>query len=353
MKPSPSVECADNNNLDVVWAHCTEIAEKMDYPSFFCSGEWLKSSAEKLSAGDTLFILLVKQEGCVIAVLPLVQKNNALGGKDFRFLGTDFYPDPIGLISAMSDRAACTKLLKEYLLEIPGWDRFFLDSILEDELVEWNISGSRTSVAPYMLLPENFTDVLGEFKQKKRYNLRSMVRKFMEIGGRMVTSTNLSSHEIFLEALLELHKKRAKEKAIKSSMKGKRVRAFHEKIIKKAESNVRFYGLSLNHQLVAVIYGFEFRNRFFYYQVAHDPVYKNLSPGSVLLFLVIEDCCSRRLTEFNFLQGDESYKGIWTDKSRILYRGVLERGNWRSFTFSVSGLAREILKSVLVKKSGN
>lgn len=329
MNQNLTIERITDDNLHAVWASCTEIVRSMAYPSFFCCGDWLKTSAENLCSADELFILLVKRDGCVRAVLPLVKKRNALGGRDLRFLGTDYYPDPVGLISSLSDRAACAKALQDYLIKVPGWDRFFLDWVLEDELIDWKLPGKPISVAPFKVLPLNFADLLGEFKQKKRYNLRSMVRKFLDAGGELVTSSDANTHNVFLEALFTLHRKRATERAIESSIEDPRIQMFHRRLVKETEK-VRFYGLSLDHQLVAVIYGFEFENRFFYYQVAHDPGYGDLSPGSVLLFLVIEDCCSRGVMEFNFLQGDESYKGIWTDESRILYLCVLKGGTWRS-----------------------
>jgi CelD/BcsL family acetyltransferase involved in cellulose biosynthesis len=323
------VEHVLGENMQEIWDSCTEMAQRMAYPSFFCSGDWLKASAENLCPEDKLLFLSVKLKGHIKALLPLVYKRNVLGGRDLRFLGTDFYPDPVGLISAPIDRSSCAKALKDYLMTVPGWDRFFLDWVLEDELVEWNLPGKPVSVEPFKPLLQNFNDLLEEFKKKKRYNLRAMVRKFLDAGGELVTSTDHSTHKSFLDALFSLHQKRAAERALASTFEGPRVEAFHRCLAQHAE-RVRFYGLRLNYHLVSVIYGFEFGNRFFYYQIAHDPDYGDLSPGSVLLFLVIEDCCSRGVKEFNFLQGDENYKGVWTKESRLLYRGAFKRGTWRS-----------------------
>ena len=46
-------------------------------------------------------------------------------------------------------------------------------------------------------------------------------------------------------------------------------------------------------------------NRFFYYQIAHDPEFGELSPGKVILHEVIRHYCDLGYKEFNFLQGDE------------------------------------------------
>jgi len=324
-----TVERVSVDKFHEIWPICTDIAQRMSYPSFFCTGDWLKSSSESLHAKDTLFILLVKDGEKIQALLPLVGKRNILGGRDLRFLGTDFYPDPVGLICTPANRAACVSAIKKYLLTISGWDRLILDWILEDELPDWDIECKRVSIEPFKLLPQSFEELLETFKKKKRYNMRASARKMLDAGATLVKSVDSSTHDEFFANLCLLHHKRANEREIESSFIGSRIEKLHRHLITDTDK-ARFYGLKLNNRLIAVIYGFEFCNRFFYYQVAHDPKFKADGPGSTLLFLVIEDCCNRGLKEFNFLQGNESYKGVWTVDSRNLYRVVFNRGTYRS-----------------------
>lgn len=343
-----TVDRVPENRLEEIWPICTDLALSMSYPSFFCTGDWLKTCAESIEASDALLILTVKQGEILLAVLPLVSKRNKLGGKDLRFLGTDYYPDPIGLICAPSSRVSCATALKEYLLKISGWDRLILDWILEEELIDWGLPGKQISVEPYKLLPRNFNDLLETFKQKKRYNMRSGVRKLLNANAELVISNTSSAHKFFFENLCDLHQKRALERELDSSFIGPKIDKFHSKLINQSE-NTRFYGLQMNNKLIAVIYGFEFCNRFFYYQVAHDPAFKDAGPGSVLLFLVIEDCCTRGVTEFNFLQGNESYKSVWTDESRLLYRVVFNKGTCRSSLLNSLEQGKSLVKKGLVR----
>lgn len=329
MKRILCVEKISDEAIDGIWPICTEIAQNMAYPSFFCCGDWLKLVAEFLSLKDQQCFLVVKARDSIKGILPLVKNANPLGGKDLRFLGAEFHPDPVGLIAAAVDRAECAIALRKYLISMPGWDRLFLDWVLEDEAVDWGLSGKAVSIEPFKSLPQNFDLLLNEFKRKKRYNLQAMVRKSINAGIELVKSNDTCTHQVFLESLFLMHKKRAAEKKLKSSFQGPRVEKLHRRLVEESEK-VRLYGLRLKNQIISVIYGFEFCNRFFYYQVAHDPDYKNFSPGSVLLFLVIEDCCSRGINEFNFLQGDESYKEVWTNESRVLCRLVLGSGRWRA-----------------------
>ncbi|MDG4553804.1 MAG: GNAT family N-acetyltransferase [Candidatus Competibacter sp.] len=327
-----SVERIRGEDLEDIWPLCTKIAVNMSYPSFFCCGEWLKTAANALCYKNELSILVVKKNDCVKALLPLVSKRNILGGNDLHFLGTDFFPDPVGLICSPTDRDESVLVLKKYLLAISGWDRFIMNWVLQDEQIAWNLPSKCISTENFKTLPHDFNKLLGNFKKKKRYNLRAMARKFLDAGGRMIASTDRSSYKYFLDILFLLHQKRAEERIHKSTFAGSRVEAFHQQLIHSTD-RACFYGLLLNQQIISVIYGFKFDNRFFYYQVAHDPDYADLSPGTVLLFFVIEDCCLKGVKEFNFLQGDESYKKIWTNESRALYRCVFSNKTWRSYIF--------------------
>jgi len=208
------------------------------------------------------------------------------------------------------------------------------------------LPGKAVTVAPFKTLPKHFDDLIETFKKKKRYNLRAGVRKTLNAGAEMITSSDKGTHAAFFKNLCRLHKKRVEEKALDSSFVGLRVEQFHLDLLSGTD-NARFYGLQLDNKVIAVIYGYEFCNHFYYYQVAHDPDFKDLSPGSVLLYLVIEDCCSRGMAEFNFLQGNESYKRIWTDQSRMLYRAVLSRGNFRSTILNALDQGKKVVSGFL------
>lgn len=323
------VEPTSQEDLGQVWKVCTEMAQNMAYPSFFCTGDWFAAVAEALSPRDELLVLQVRDEGGIRAVLPLVGFRNVLGGQDFRYLGSDFYPDPLGIVCAASDRSACIAAIKKYLLNRGDWDRLRLDWILEDELCSWQLDGTQVSVAPYRALQGDFSAVFAEFSKKKRYNLRAGVKRLLEAGAEFVTPGSSSEQIRFLDALFSLHRMRAAERRIQSSFSGPEVEKVHYHLAGNSDF-VRFYGLQFEDKLIAVLYGYEFAGRFFYYQVAHNPGFSERGPGAVLLYYAIEDCCHKVISEFNFLQGDESYKGIWTKDSRILFRTVFRRWSWRS-----------------------
>jgi CelD/BcsL family acetyltransferase involved in cellulose biosynthesis len=47
-----------------------------------------------------------------------------------------------------------------------------------------------------------------------------------------------------------------------------------------------------------------------------DPNYSKYSVGNLLLWKVLEECVEKGISEYDFMQGNESYKFNWTDKQR-------------------------------------
>lgn len=344
-----TVEHVTGDSLQKVWDSCTNMAQTMSYPSVFCCGDWLESAAKQLLPKESLLVLTVKAESNVKAVLPIYSKPNALGGRDLHFLGSDFYPDPIGLICAPEDRVASIGAIKSYLFSVQGWDRLFLACALEDEYLAWGALGNPISIQRFKILHSDFSYLLKMLKRQNRRYLQGKTRRLQDAGGCLISSKDSETHSDFIEALFNLHRKRAAERNIHSSFSGSRVEQHHRTVCKNSK-NVRFYGIKIEEKIVAVIYGFEFCRIFSAYQIAHDPSCRELGVGTVLLYSTIKECCEGEVVEFNFLQGDERYKEIWTNESRVLYQIIVRKGGWRTFFFDISMKARNIMK-IFLKRS--
>ncbi|ROT98383.1 GNAT family N-acetyltransferase [Marinobacter sp. R17] len=341
-------EIAEESDLPSVWAWCTQTALKMSYPSYFCSGDWLEAVEKTKGRSNNLLVIIVKDDDEILGVLPLLKHRNYLFGTDLRMLGSEFYPDPLGVIAADKDQDVVINFIKLYLKSIKGWDRLFLDWMLEDEVNRWSLSANIVSEAPYRILDNDFDALLSEFKKKKRYNLKSTVKKSDDSGIEFVSNVEELMNKECLDALLSIHKKRSAQRGINSSFSGSNVENLHRYLCDNSNF-VKYFLLKLESRIVAVIYGFEYGERFFYYQVSHDPEFDDLSPGSVLLYKVIEDCCARGVKEFNFLQGGESYKKVWAKDSRDLYQCILYNDRFRAEILKMVSSCKAAVK-VLRKK---
>lgn len=351
MSAELSVEQVSEDRLADIWETCTTLARTMAYPSFFCSGDWLAAVDSQRTPDERPVVLVVKEKGNPIAVLPLVSTSNIIGGRDLHYLGAAFYPDPLGIICSPDDRGRVVAAIKQYLAAISHWNRLVLTFILEDELQTWGVPGNQISLEPYKVLNTGFEGMFKQFKNKKRYNLRSMYCKTVEAGAEFTKASDAGSKQELLDALLHLHAKRAGERRIESTFVGPRVQYLHRWLAAHSDKGV-FYAIVVQGNPIAVLYGFEFAQRFFYYQIAHDPAFGHWSPGTVLLMYVLEDCCSKGLQEFNFLQGDEGYKRAWTTEARPLYQAIMYRRNWRGKLLQCGQHAKTMLKNIVRCRQG-
>ncbi len=307
-------ECRD---LKCQWA---ALVDSMAYPSPFTHPEWVLTALEHNEKNKWRpYVVSVTHQNRLIALLPLYKIESG-GVRELRYAGDTYYPDPLGLCCSLEDQKICIQEIKKYLLRENDWDVLCLNWLLQDESEEWASAGAVSHIGPiepFLKLPELFETYLQSFKRKKRYNLNAAARNFEKAGG-SYHKAEIDDRQNILKHLFSLHEKRAVEREIVSSFAGADIVKFHENIMINMD-NVWIRYLQLNENIIAVLYGFLLKNRFFYYQIAHDPKFKIKSPGAVILYNIIKECCESEIIEFNFLQGDESYKWQWTKDSRTLY----------------------------------
>jgi CelD/BcsL family acetyltransferase involved in cellulose biosynthesis len=80
------------------------------------------------------------------------------------------------------------------------------------------------------------------------------------------------------------------------------------------------YVLRLNGEAAAVMYGFNYGGRFYFYQHGFDDRYKAQSLGLALMGLTIGAVIDEGAREFDMLWGVEPYKFLWAREVRTLQR---------------------------------
>lgn len=298
-----------------------ELVQSMAYPSPFVHPDWVFTALQVNKSKWIPYIVQVKCKTTLVALLPLyINKDDSF--KVLHYIGDYYCPDHLGLCCNRENRRKYIDVIKKHFFQRKNWDVLSLNWLLQEEAMEWIYNDTSTlhekTIAPYLLLPESIDVYLQSFKRKKRYNINASVRKFERAGGRYCAANDYQQEMEFFKNLFSIHARRSKERHIISSFAGVEVFRFHESLLKRM-NNVWLRSLEIKGQVIAVLYGFLYRDRFFYYQIAHEPLYCKLSPGSVFLYKVIEECCNLGVKEFNFLQGNERYKWHWTKSSRTLY----------------------------------
>lgn len=167
-------------------------------------------------------------------------------------------------------------------------------------------------------LPATFDDYLAKFKQKKRYNLKRQVRVLREQGGgelELVRAESDAQIPAFLtEAKIVAQNSWEHRLAVKESDDWEE----QERVEDLARRGfLRCYLLKTGGVPCAYVIGYQSQGIFHYSDIGYDQRFAQFSPGSVLLYLLIEDLINYRPPRLlNFGIGDSHYKSQFaTDTS--------------------------------------
>jgi CelD/BcsL family acetyltransferase involved in cellulose biosynthesis len=74
---------------------------------------------------------------------------------------------------------------------------------------------------------------------------------------------------------------------------------------------LRLYSLAANRSTIATLYGFVFRRTLYCYLQGIDPQHAEMSPGTILLGMVLEHALGEGIAVVDMLRGSEAYKRAW------------------------------------------
>jgi hypothetical protein len=166
---------------------------------------------------------------------------------------------------------------------------------------------------PYhsLLLPATFAEYLSSFKRKKRYNLERQVKMLRDHGGGVLDMMRVDSEsqiQGFLEGAVWVARNSWQQTRIGTRIDNSPQR--HAKLADLAERGLlRSYLLICGEKPCAFILGYQFRDVYHYVEIAYDQSFTKFSPGTVLLYLLIEDLIRHNAPQkVNFGIGHASYK---------------------------------------------
>lgn len=341
------------------------LASSMEYPTIFCTWEWIHTWWNHFGREYERIILFVYRNDILTAVLPLFldygEKPSPITPRRLGYCGsTRLYPDHLDIICDKNHANACLDAAFEFLVkEFRGWDIFELPFVAEDsniaswleenhDRVRWRVKSQ--TFAPYINISGSFDDYLRSFNSRHRYTIVNRWRKFFDKHAALYDKCTDDNASACLETLFNLHARRAFTKQIDSSFSGEEIFRFHLDLLAAMRDQKRIWLriLKTENETIAAYYGFVFENRVFYYQLGLDPQWQSHSPGMVILYEVIREAFAGDFREFNFLQGEEEYKYKWTKTHRRLLTISVYNGNLAGSLSRLRDGAKENLKKLRI-----
>jgi CelD/BcsL family acetyltransferase involved in cellulose biosynthesis len=88
---------------------------------------------------------------------------------------------------------------------------------------------------------------------------------------------------------------------------------------------------------------------FSFFQAGFDPAWKKLSPGKVLIGMVMEESAAQNIRVFDFLGGSDEYKQFWATGSRPMVSLVGFSSTLSGSAVRLALHARQAIKAIWLR----
>jgi CelD/BcsL family acetyltransferase involved in cellulose biosynthesis len=293
------------------------LLERDPYRHIFATPEWSRVWWEEFGAGRRLLVLsFCDPEPVGLAPLVLDPEAAVLS-----FLGGDDLTDYMGPISAGHEfqRAIADTLLDYALEDIPSWCSFDARCLpVPFGFAEWLVEAADRRGLPFQMdehemtavlsLPGSFDAYLEQLGRSRRHELRRKLRRFEEAApDACLTTATEQTLEADLEDFFAMHRSSEGEKG---KFMGVERAGFFARIARTFQplGLLSLDFLEVGGKRVASTFSYTYSGTFYLYNSAFDAGAAALSPGIMIVVLLIRRCIEQGMGRFDFLRGTERYK---------------------------------------------
>jgi CelD/BcsL family acetyltransferase involved in cellulose biosynthesis len=315
--------------------------------NIFATPEWLKLWWEHFGDGQEFRMHTVRQDGRVVALLPLVLWRTSRP-RVLRFAGHG-PSDQMGPVCAPEDLPLAAAALEQVLSD-GGWDVLLAERLATGDVLPASLRPRELLREGSPLLPvegRSWDDYLAtkssNFRQQARRRERKLAKE-RELTFRL--ADNPDRLDADLEVLFQLHDERWSGES--GALREQRA-AFHRDFARVALERgwLRLWLLELEGRPAAAVYGLRFAGRELYYQAGRDPDLDRAAVGFVLLVHSVRETFNDGLEAYDFLRGGEDYKDRFTDDETVVETWAAGRGALGRATVAVAPRMRSLLASRL------
>ena len=366
--------------LEADWRRLVRESENA---TLFSDWEWTRTWWEVFSGPEyRLKILVVSSAGRVVGIVPLCVFPAAYAGgiiaaRVLRLLGSgeaaqdEVSTEYADFIVSPGFEADVAMESARFVFGDLGrdWDIAVFDNILEHAAILEHflpaaaMHGARQFVSPigrryFAALPEDWETYLAKVSKRTRSNLLAAQRRFARLTGADV-ELHCGGGEVLraFDRLAALHSERWRAQGLSGAFASARFVDFHRRFLNRmqhqGQEGARLWILTIDDRDVAAVYGLEQHGQLHIYQTGIDPrIYKNLSPGLLLLAHAISWSIERRLRIFDLmLSPSADYKARFSpqtaEMSRVLMFNRSLRGGGAYLFWRIKRGARKIVGAVM------
>jgi len=295
----------------------------------FLTWEWLHTWWRHLSGSSQLRLLTVHVGTELVAVAPFRKTTGAAHLPCLDMLGTgDAGSDYLDVIVRRGWEPEALAAIAQFVqsqnttLRLLHLGPAAIAEQLADRLGArgWPRTTTAGGTCPFIPLAGHTWDTyLGTLGASHRANVRRRIRAIeqrFDVGFEPVTSED-ARREALLR-LMQYHGRRFDARG--TAFNTPASRAFHDDFTRRALHRgwLRMYVLRVDGAPAAVMYGFLYDQKFYFYQHGYDDRYQQHGIGLVLMAFTIRAAIDEAAVEFDMLWGVEPYKFLWAHGRREL-----------------------------------
>ena|SRR3972149_6162265 len=280
-------------------------------PHLFNSSKWFLSYVNSFNPTDYHIVVLSEGEK-IVAILPLIKdKHYAInvlrnsGGK---------YLDRSSLLTEENDTGVITDIFKE----ISKYQNLYLAEVDRETSEVFrnkkNILVLPSSVNPYLTLDgESCFRFLSKKNESKILNSFKKYKRFIKI--RHIVKPTLRD----AETIFEIDKYSSKAQKGKESFSRPEAKILIKTLVKRAANFIVIDILYFNKKPVAYTFGTAFRKIYHGMYTAYRKEYKNIIPGKMLIYMLIQKLKEDGYKIIDFGRGGGGLKSDFTPNKKIQY----------------------------------
>jgi CelD/BcsL family acetyltransferase involved in cellulose biosynthesis len=345
-----------------------ELLSSSDSDCLFLTWEWLHTWWTHLAEDRVLSLLTVRRGGELIGLAPFCLRPRRLRqGRPFQqieFLGSgQVGSDYLDVIARANCEADVREALAAHFTKRPTllkWTQLkrfgSLAAGTASDLSRqgWTAVEAKTNTCPFISLNNlSWDSYIAGLGASHRYDLRrkwNRLHRDYVVRFEQVETQRRCRQSIDL--LIEQHNTRWRERGGSDAFHTTALIGFHREFAQIALERgwLRLYVLWLNERPAAHLYGFRYRNVFYFYQSSFDSTFEKYSVGMILMGHAIKSAIEEGASEFDLLHGTEAYKSHWSRENRDLVRIELfppgDLGKFYQSSFAAARKLRAVSRRV-------
>lgn len=309
----------------------TELADRNGTHNPFMRHEWIRIWWECFGHGKELHIVVVRHNGQVRAIAPLMLTRRSTCGLSLRrleFISNSHTPRCDFILDGEPDEAY--DAIWDHLARAPEWQVAILPQLPAESRTPAAIAalarrdGFLTGAwhaadAPFVRICGSWEGYSDRLTRKHRANMRNRFNRLNRLGPvQMEVVSSGADLDGALQTGLAIEAKAWKGRAGTAVLSRPDVRTFYERFARAAARAgwLRLHFLEVNGSKIAFDYSLQYRNRLYVLKTGYDPDFATYSPYNSLCWMKLRDAHARGLEEYDFLGTNDRWKMDWADATR-------------------------------------